>query len=391
MQRREQDERILFQRGPASMGRPNTKGGRHSEAAPLVQRLNDAALDRETDLAGLRRELGATSQDLETLYAALDHVNSGIMILDADLHARYSNPVLHRMFNALSAGQIRNERPFYGDLLLAAAATSAVDLEDYVARRLAWVASGDAMATDLSMSDGTVLRCQLARLPNGGRVLIYSDVTDIVRAAQEMERLATIDGMTGIYNRRHFMALADREWDRARRYGRPLSFLMIDIDHFKAINDRFGHEIGDRAIVHVANLAEGCKRTSDMLARIGGEEFALLLPETEIAQAEAVAERLRFEVARSPLAEVDHSATVSIGVATADAAMAGISDLMKMADQALYAAKRTGRNRVMSGIAATAAPPLTGAVDFATVTGNEHSSEPAFEAGTSRSACSNQF
>jgi diguanylate cyclase (GGDEF)-like protein len=133
---------------------------------------------------------------------------------------------------------------------------------------------------------------------------------------------------------------------------------MIDIDFFKAINDRFGHDIGDRAIVHVANLAGDCKRNSDLLARIGGEEFGLLLPETEAAQAELVAERLRRQVAQSPLAEVSHSATVSIGVATSDDTMAGISDLIKAADQALYAAKRSGRNRVMSSIAATDAPAL---------------------------------
>ncbi len=220
------------------------------------------------------------------------------------MRARYSNPILHDMFKVHDADDIRNGRPFYGDMLRAAANASAVNLDDYIASRLAWVASGDAPATDLNMSNGTVLRCQLAKLPNGGRMLIYSDVTDIVRAAQEMEQLATIDGMTGIYNRRHFLALADREWDRARRYGRPLSFLMVDIDYFKAINDRFGHDIGDRAIVHVARLAGGCKRSSDLLARIGGEEFALLLPETEIAQAEAMAERLRCDVAQSPLAEV---------------------------------------------------------------------------------------
>jgi diguanylate cyclase (GGDEF)-like protein len=271
---------------------------------------------------------------------------------------------------------IRHQKPYYGDLLKAAAAASAVNLEDYVAQRLAWVASGDAAATDLNMSDGTVLRCQLARLPNGGRMLIYSDVTDIVRAAQEMEQLATIDGMTGIYNRRHFLTMADREWDRARRYGRPLSFLMIDIDYFKAINDRFGHEIGDRAIIHVASLAGGCKRTTDVLARIGGEEFALLLPETEIGQAEAVAERMRCEVAKSPVAEVAHCATVSIGVATADKTMTGISDLMKMADQALYAAKRNGRNRVVSGLAA---PPLSGTGDGEAAAADAACIAPAFE------------
>jgi diguanylate cyclase (GGDEF)-like protein len=208
---------------------------------------------------------------------------------------------------------------------------------------------------DLPLVNGTVLRRHIAILPGGGRMLIYSDVTDIVRNAEAMEQPATIDGMTGIYNRRHFLALADREWDRAHGYRRPLSFLMIDIDYFKVINDRFGHEIGDRAIVHVANLARECKRTSDVLARIGGEEFAMLLPETDLDHAQVVAERLRCEVAKCPLAEVAHSATISIGVATADEKMNGLSDLMKMADHALYAAKRAGRNRVVCSVSEIAA------------------------------------
>jgi diguanylate cyclase (GGDEF)-like protein len=197
-----------------------------------------------------------------------------------------------------------------------------------------------------------------------------------------MEKLATIDGMTGIFNRRHFLALADREWYRARRYGRPLSFLMIDIDYFKAINDRFGHDVGDRAIVHVANLASHYKRGCDLLARIGGEEFGLLLPETEAAQAELVAERLRRAVAASPLAEVSHSATVSIGVATADETMAGISDLIRSADKALYAAKRSGRNRVMSSIAAADAPALDGGHDCDMTKPPEPLEEPGFKADT---------
>ncbi len=179
-------------------------------------------------------------------------------------------------------------------------------------------------------------------------MLTYSDVTDIVRHAEELERLATIDGMTGIYNRRHFMTLADLEWNRARRYGRPLSFLMIDIDFFKSINDRFGHEVGDQMIVHLTTLARACKRESDVLARIGGEEFALLLPETDLAQARLVAERLRREVGENPLiAKSDRIlTTISIGVAVRNVTMVGIADLMRAADQALYDAKGAGRNRV---------------------------------------------
>ena len=234
----------------------------------------------------MQQELTEAQQALETLYAALDNVDSGLLILNQDLRAVYSNPVLHVMFRANSSEEIRQNRPLYADMLAASAQAVAVNLEDYVARRLAWVQSGDPKPMDLAMTDGTALRCHLAVLPGGGRMLIYSDVTDIVRHAEELERLATTDGMTGVYNRRHFLTLADHEWERARRYGRPVSFLMIDIDYFKSINDGFGHQVGDEMIVHLANLARDCKRECDVLARIGGEEFALLLPDTDLAQAQ---------------------------------------------------------------------------------------------------------
>jgi diguanylate cyclase (GGDEF)-like protein len=211
---------------------------------------------------------------------------------------------------------------------------------------------------DLKMTNGTVVRCHLAILPGGGRMLIYSDVTDIARHAEELERLATTDGMTGIYNRRHFLILADHEWARACRYGHPLSFLMFDIDYFKYINDTYGHHAGDEVIVHLANLARSCKRAPDVLARIGGEEFALLLPETDLPQAQVVAERLRRDVSAHPLviASQPVPATVSIGVAARSPAMSSIGQLMAAADKALYDAKRSGRNRVICSSPAAKAP-----------------------------------
>jgi diguanylate cyclase (GGDEF)-like protein len=312
------------------------------------------------EFARVQRDLTEARQALETLYAALDNVDSGLLILNQDLRAVYSNPVLHEMFRANSAEEIRETRPLYADMLAASAQAVAVNLEDYVARRLAWVQSGDPKPMDLAMTDGTALRCHLAVLPGGGRMLIYSDVTDIVRNAEELERLATTDGMTGVYNRRHFLSLADREWARARRYQRPISFLMIDIDYFKSINDGFGHQVGDEMIVHLAKLARDCKRDCDVLARIGGEEFALLLPETDLPQAQIVAERLRRVVAANSLVVASGSipATVSIGVATSVAAMNDISDLMKAADQALYDAKHAGRNRVICHIVHVAVPSI---------------------------------
>ena len=125
---------------------------------------------------------------------------------------------------------------------------------------------------------------------------------------------------------------------------------MIDIDLFKSVNDRFGHHVGDQVIVYVARICGDGKRNSDILSRIGGEEFALLLPETDIREARRVAERLRNAVAQLPVPHDSASVavTVSIGVATADANMLGGQDLMKRADEALERAKRAGRNRVVS-------------------------------------------
>ncbi len=296
----------------------------------------------------------AATEELATVYAALDNIDNGVILLDPELRLQYANPALHAMFK--SPKKFVDGKPLYAEMLKharlsSAYAVSADELKEYVARRLAWVSSGDPTPVDQHLSSGRVIRCQCAVLPGGGRMLTYSDVTDIVRHAEELERLATTDGMTGIYNRRHFMMLADREWNRSRRYGRPLSFLMIDIDFFKSINDCFGHEVGDQMIVHFVTLARASKRDSDVLARIGGEEFALLLPETDLRPAQLVGERLRCDVAENPLiAKSDRiSTTISIGVATRNDAMTGIVDLMKAADQALYDAKGSGRNRVVCG------------------------------------------
>src|SRR5689334_20459576 len=109
--------------------------------------------------AGARSELAAARAELETLYAALDNVDSGLLVLNAELRAVYSNPSLHRLFKSHTTGEIRKTKPFYAELLQGAAAASAVDLDDYVARRLAWVRSADATSMDLPMADGGVLRC----------------------------------------------------------------------------------------------------------------------------------------------------------------------------------------------------------------------------------------
>jgi diguanylate cyclase (GGDEF)-like protein len=309
----------------------------------------EATASRLVEEHELSQQLDAAQDELRTLYAALDNVRSGLLLLDGELRARYGNPALHALFKNAPPPLIRETRPRYEDLLRGAQNLSAASQDEYVRQRLAWVKSGGHEPMDIKMGNGTVVRCHVAILPGGGRMLIYSDITDIVRSAEELERLATIDGMTGIYNRRHFLTLADHEWFRARRYDHPLSFLMIDIDNFKAVNDAFGHQVGDTVIVHLAEMATTCKRDSDVLARVGGEEFALLLPETVKSEAMIVAERLRLEVSKTkpPVSEADVAPTISVGVAAATDDMPEFSVLMRAADEALYEAKRRGRNRVV--------------------------------------------
>jgi diguanylate cyclase (GGDEF)-like protein len=126
--------------------------------------------------------------------------------------------------------------------------------------------------------------------------------------------------------------------------------LLLDIDDFKSVNDRFGHDVGDRMIVHIAMLCDENKRDADVVARVGGEEFAVLLPETDLENSCAVGERLRRLVSARPL-EVTGTkipVTVSVGVAEFDGSMSGVSDLIKLADRMLYRAKHAGRNRIAS-------------------------------------------
>ena len=167
--------------------------------------------------------------------------------------------------------------------------------------------------------------------------------------ASDLETLAAIDFLTGVYNRRHFETLARAELARCQRYMRPLSVLMIDIDHFKAVNDRLGHAAGDRVLQNVTAISQAAKRDADVVGRLGGDELAILLPETTAIAAAQFAERLRNQV-RDTKAVVHGekvTITVSIGVAAASSRTSGMESLLGQADQALYEAKQSGRDRVV--------------------------------------------
>ncbi len=168
------------------------------------------------------------------------------------------------------------------------------------------------------------------------------------RYHEEVYQLATHDALTELYNRRHFVELVDKEIARSVRHGRPLVMCIIDVDLFKPINDQHGHIAGDGVLRQLAALLRGFVRGEDIAARIGGEEFAVVLPESSIDAAVAFAERLREAVAAAPflIAGQSHQITVSIGLAGLAPARSERSALMQAADVALYRAKAEGRNRV---------------------------------------------
>ncbi|PLX81840.1 MAG: diguanylate cyclase response regulator, partial [Desulfuromonas sp.] len=166
----------------------------------------------------------------------------------------------------------------------------------------------------------------------------------------KLEKLSNIDPLTEIANRRALMRALESESQRSERRGHPLSLLMVDIDHFKKINDRFGHQQGDLVLKAVAGAINDGLRDYDLAARFGGEEFTLMLPETDLARAAQVAERVRAKIAGLRLGGRLGSlqVTVSLGVASRPSPdIQNVDDLIRIADDALYEAKQEGRNRVV--------------------------------------------
>jgi two-component system, cell cycle response regulator len=188
----------------------------------------------------------------------------------------------------------------------------------------------------------------LARVNASRRVVEMQQ--QLVDMARQLEELSARDDLTGIFNRRHFGAMLERAFDHSNRYRRPLSVAIIDVDHFKDINDSFGHQAGDTVLAEVAKRFSRSVRSSDYLARYGGEEFVVLLPETQLEDALTFSEKLRAAIATAPVAIGQGQAlpvTVSVGAASlAHTRFHSPTEMIAAADQALYRAKRNGRNRV---------------------------------------------
>lgn len=184
-----------------------------------------------------------------------------------------------------------------------------------------------------------------------GLIGISTDITEEFTLRTELQQLANNDPLTDLYNRRSFNAFSEHEFSRAMRYFNSLSLMIIDIDLFKNVNDTYGHLVGDEVIKRVAAVCDEHIREADILARIGGEEFAILLPDTDIDSAFKLAERLRVaqqtsKHASATINEALPGITISIGVASIQVKDRSFADMFARADKALYSSKHVGRNSV---------------------------------------------
>ncbi|WP_373508400.1 GGDEF domain-containing protein [Thiocapsa sp.] len=178
------------------------------------------------------------------------------------------------------------------------------------------------------------------------RLITLADVSELKAIQDDLRRASLTDGLTGAYNRRYLLQKLGAEIERAKRYGNDLSVILLDLDSFKAINDTFGHRIGDEVLIKVAATLRRCTRDVDVSGRYGGEEFLVILPHTAIAPAVEVAERIRAAVKRLAWTQPSLRVTVSGGVC--EYAGMDVDGLIEIADQRLYQAKEQGRNRIVA-------------------------------------------
>ena len=222
---------------------------------------------------------------------------------------------------------------------------------------LALIEEGDlellAKALDLGVTDYVMTPLDrnelIARVRTQVRRKHYQDRLRL--DLDESVSMASVDELTKLHNRRYLTSHMTREFERAIENNKPLSVIMVDVDHFKKVNDTHGHAVGDDVLVELARRMIECTRTSDLSARLGGEEFVVVMPETSMQVAESVAERLREGVGGEPFVSQDGGLamdiTVSMGVALINGSGDSPADLLARADEALYRAKSGGRNRVV--------------------------------------------
>jgi diguanylate cyclase (GGDEF)-like protein/PAS domain S-box-containing protein len=312
--------------------------------------LNEDLEDRvQTRTADLRQAVERLSRSEQTLRAITDALAEGLVVVDREGSTTLANPEAERLLGWSEEALLGH--PFH----------DAVHRHADKPRPICPILTAMSEPEILRSRDDTFVnrhgeafpvRLSTAPLLQGqeqiGTVIAFQDVTDQKRLQAELERLATHDSLTGLYNRRELEKRLAIDLSRARRHHEPLALLMIDIDHFKEINDGFGHPVGDAMLCQLGDLFERALRTADYAARYGGEEFVVVLPQTPSDSANHLAERIRRLVAETDFEGPDdslHHFTISIGLAAFPEHAGDADGLIALADQALYRAKGGGRNR----------------------------------------------
>jgi len=223
---------------------------------------------------------------------------------------------------------------------------------EHVARRMEVIANFQAHSVELTRPDGRSLRVMgvpvLVDDKPEGMILLQEDITERKNYQATLENLAATDYLTGLMNRGAFFKAAEREIDRARRFGHSSGLILLDIDYFKRVNDKYGHPAGDEVLRQLAETSRGLLREQDLIGRLGGEEFAILLVQPPANKLHDIAERLRAAIDELI---VEHqgeriSITASLGIAETGDTTDNLERLIATADELLYTAKREGRNRV---------------------------------------------
>lgn len=315
----------------------------------VEQRLSDGSTTTiSTDITQRKHAEQALAEKNDILQTALTTIPDGVQVLNSDLELVAWNDRLFEVLE-LDSGTITGAAS-PGKALRRALADkgdddelSAIEAQEATARTTM------PIQYEQKLASGKWMECRGHPIASGGYLAVYRDIDESKRLYDRLEYLATTDALTEVANRRSLLDRAGAEFDRARRNHRNISLLMIDVDLFKSVNDNHGHTVGDEVLRQAAGACEAALRDSDILGRIGGEEFAAVLPEAGAETAHLVAERLRLAVAglqieteNGPLA-----ITVSIGITTAAEARGNLDEIMAEADEALYLAKHRGRNRVV--------------------------------------------
>ena len=297
-------------------------------------------------------EVARLSERDQLFSSLLDSVNAVLWAFDWETRqVLYVSPAYERIFGrpvslVLADYNEWRDSIYPDDLEFAERSLAQVLLKGAVEDREYRILNADGQLRWLSD------KCYINQQHDGDRVIIVGIAEDITEKKQlegELQRLATTDVLTQSSNRRHFFECAQREFEQAREYGSPLAFLLVDLDHFKLINDRYGHQMGDQVLQRLAYSGASTLRRGDLFGRIGGEEFAALFPRCEPALAMQIAERLQREVRRIRFSHegTPFGVTLSQGLTSLRVEDLTLDALYTRADAAMYRAKRQGKNQIV--------------------------------------------